>query len=149
MIYNDENGQSVIITEWIEFEELKNAKEKLEIYYNFQSTGRWMGYLGEDENTILIFRDNEREYYIDRATKSKIHASEDLLSLLEKDSGVPKDIIAEQSNYNYIYHDKWDYGEKKEILFVYNFEYQGAKYEYKVNPIDWKIVEYTIEYSTK
>ena len=40
MIYNDENGQSVIITEWIEFEELKNAKEKLEIYYNFQSTGR-------------------------------------------------------------------------------------------------------------
>ena len=148
-IANDDNGQNVMIYEMLSSDEEDEIKKILEKYYQFIAVDPLLSVLWEDGNTIVIYQDNEREYYIDRATKSKIHASEDLLSLLEKDSGVPKDIIAEQSNYNYIYHDKWDYGENKEILFVYDFEYQGAKYEYKVNPIDWKIVEYTIEYSTK
>ena len=148
---DDKNGKKVIIQNVIssqqQEEEIKNLVER---YYHFDAKNRGVWTLGGvDTNTLIVYADDERELYMDRETKSKINSSENLLSLLEKNSGVPKDIIADQSNYNYIHHRKWDYGENNEILFVYNFKYHGIEYEYKINPLNGEIRESNKREKTK
>jgi hypothetical protein len=132
----DKNGKKVLIYEILSSEEQKEIKEIIENYYHFDDTKREMGTLGEEGNTLVMcYKDNGEYYIIDKQTKSKINSSENLLSILEKNSGISKNIILKNLQ------NKWDYGENNEILLVFSFKDQGIQYEYKINPLNGKIIE--------